>query len=547
MYRRGLGEIACFSLVAVLAGIAGAQTEAGSPAPETARTITESKAMAQMREAAKNRQRRIIYNNDGNEILIRRIESVEDFLGMRIEAAVGTQVDSISYCTGVATMYGHDTQIAERFDSPEDKVKDWADNMRLLRKEGTDQLGATIHRAHQAGMEVFWSHRVNDIHDTIDFAELFSQWKARHPECLMSTAEDAKTYPQSSPRYWWTALDFEKPDVREYLLRITEEVCQRYDVDGIEMDYFRYPMFFRPNLDSKPATQGQLDILTGFQRSIREMGVREGEKRGRPILVVARVPMSVTACRNVGIDIERWLQEGLLDIMPLGNGDAWPNIPARGLVKLGHDHGVPAYPCLKYSGYGKDDIESWRAAAANAWRAGADGIYFFNHFPGEPSPQFKELGDPASLAGLDKRFAATDVAPYEFLLLDPPQHNFGLAEVLPRSMGLPRNIPAGDEPTTVVLQIGDDIPAAAKQKTLAGAVLKIRISPPGSLDASACTLNGETLTSAKKDAEEGWLAFEPNPSRYRVGENEVSVRLAKSEAKTPARVLAVECHVTYCK
>ena len=145
----------------------------------------------------------------------------------------------------------------------------------------------------------------------------------------MGKPEDAKKYPQSSPKYWWTTLDFEKQEVRDYLLRITEEVCRLYDVDGIEIDYFRYPMFFRPNLDFEPATQKQLDILTEFQRSIMQMSVREGAKRGRPILVATRVPASVTACRNVGIDVERWLREGLLDIMPLGNGGAWPNVPVE--------------------------------------------------------------------------------------------------------------------------------------------------------------------------------------------------------------------------
>ena len=35
------------------------------------------------------------------------------------------------------------------------------------------------------------------------------------------------------PRYMWSTLDFEKPEVLDYLFRITEEVCQRYDVDGI--------------------------------------------------------------------------------------------------------------------------------------------------------------------------------------------------------------------------------------------------------------------------------------------------------------------------
>jgi len=527
-----------FVLIIVHAGAGQARGEQSN---------AEDQVMAQQREAAKNRKRRIIYNNDGNEILIRRVESVEDFLRMRIEAAVGTQVDSIFYCTGTTTLYGHDTLIADRFDSPVDKVKDWADNMRLLRKAGTDQLEATIRRGHEAGLEVFWSHRINDSHDAVDPVELLSQWKADHPECLMGKPEDAKKYPQSSPRYWWTTLDFEKQEVRDYLLRITEEVCRLYDVDGIEIDYFRYPMFFRPNLDFEPATQKQLDILTEFQRSIMQMSVREGAKRGRPILVAARVPASVTACRNVGIDVERWLREGLLDIMPLGNGGAWPNVPVEEITTLAHTYDVPVYPCLKHSGFGHSDIETWRAAAANARQAGADGIYFFNHFPSEPSPQFKELGDPVNLARLDKRFTATDVSPYEEILLGSAPRHIGLAEVLPPSMGLPARIFAGDEPYIVTLQIGDDLAEAARQGILAGAVLKIRLSPPQEVLAMKVKLNGKPVTPAEENVEEGWLTLHAEPGWYREGENEVSFLRGASnvDARAPFLVHEVQVDVTY--
>ena len=248
--------------------------------------------------------------------------------------------------------------------------------------------------------------------------------------------------------------------------------------------------------------------------------------------------MSVGACRNVGIDIERWLREDLLDIMSLGNGDAWPNLPVEELVKLAHRYKVLAYPCLKYSGYGHSDIESWRAAASNAWRAGADGMYFFNHFPSEPSPQFKELGDPVQLATRDKMFAAT--APHA-------QGHLRLAEVLPPSMALPAKLAAGEKPTVVTLQIGDDIPGAEEQKALASAVLNIRLSPPKSLDAVEVTLNGELLTPSQKDSEGGWLEFRPEPSWYRVGDNLVSMRLASGDGGSPVQTLAVECHVKYKK
>ena len=367
--------------------------------------------LVSMREKAKQRTRRIIWNNDGNEILIYWHDTVEQFLSKRIEAALatGSQVDSIFYCTGVTTKYSHDTNVAERMP---DYNRETAHNMQMLRNLGLDQLSATVERGHKAGVEVFWSHRMNDIHDAIDTKELFSQWKSNHPECVMGTIADKEKYPQTSPKFWWSTLDYEKPAVTAYVLDITEEVCQNYDVDGIELDYYRYPMLFRPNLEFEPATQAQVDIMTEFQRSIYRMAEREGEKRGRPILIAARVPGSVAACRYSGIGIEQWLKEGLVDIIIVGNGEAWPNTPVKALVELAHAHNVPAYPCLKFNGYPKPDRdapETWRAAASNALSTGADGVYLFNYgqIPNEPPPGFKELGDPVKLAKLDKDFYAT--------------------------------------------------------------------------------------------------------------------------------------------
>jgi hypothetical protein len=524
----------------------------------------DTKEMAQLREAAKNRKRRIIYNNDGDDIGFGEQSSPQDFLSKRIIPALNTQVDTIFYGTMVTTLYTHDTNVGERMDDLADAINTTNEhavsarhNMRMLREAGTDNLALVIRTGHEAGLEVFWTHRINDTHDSVlDYPHLLSQWKRNHPALLMGTPEDTRKYPQSSPKFWWSTLDFEKPQVREHLLQITEDVARRYDVDGIEIDYLRYPMFFRPNLDGNPATEEQLDILTEFQRAIRQITKREGADRGRPILIAARVPMAVAQCRNVGIDIGRWLREDLLDLMTLGNGAAWPNLPAGKLVKLGHKYNVRVYPCLKYSGFGpgdyrassSPDIDPWRGAASIAYRIGADGLYTFNVFPYTPQhPLFMQLGDPEKLATMNKLFAATDVMPYPHMLEDPTQRHCGLADVLPRSMVLPTSGAAGARPTAVTFQIGDDIPAVARQGSLSSAHLRVRLAPPGALNAVKIKLNGEPVTPTSKDAEEGWLTFSPELEMYRAGDNEVSFDVDEKsiDATTPVQVLSVQVAVKY--
>ena len=506
----------------------------------------ESVEMARMRQEAKGRRRRLIYNNDGNDMFTRKHETPESFLAQRIIPALGTQVDSIFYCTGATTLYDHDTNVGGRSDNLHEQMNFKAGesiyrhaNMHMLRKAGVDSLSLVTKRVHEAGLEVFWSHRINDIHDS--FTDwLLSNWKRDHPEYLMGTPDDMKRYKISHPRYMWSTLDFEKPEVRDYLYRITEEVCQRYDVDGIEIDYFRHPLFFRPNLEYKPATAAQVEIMTGFQRRIREMAYREGSRRGRPILVATHVPMSRETCLHVGIDLERWLRDDLLDILVIGSGYQPLSMPSRDLVDLGHAHGVPVYPNISNSGMEQwgGRIEAWRGAASNVWQAGGDGISLFNWFPGAPNdPLFMTLGDPKTLAGLDKVFG-----------IDNTKEFFGcLEQGVVQSQILPVTLDSAGKSREVNLPIGEDIAAAAEAGRLKEAVLRVQFTDRKPDDKVELRLNGEAIGLENEHPKDGWVAYRPELRLCRPGDNALSFRVIAGDPGRQEEIVvrSVELDVDY--
>jgi len=485
------------------------------PADATAPS-RESAEMARMRQEAKGRRRRLIYNNDGNDLRPGKLSTPAEFLQQRIEPALGTQVDSIFYCSHVTTMYAHDTDVAERFDDHADAIQaagkpvnpeigKFRDNMRMLRAAGKDCLEVVVERCHEAGVEVFWTHRMNDIHDSFETDWLFSDWKRDHPEYLMGTPDDMKRYKITHPRYMWSTLDFDNPEVLDYLYRIIEEVCRRYDVDGIELDYFRHPLFFRPNLEYKSATPAQVEIMTGFQRRIREMAYREGSRRGRPILGSGYQPLS----------------------MPSGD-----------LVELGHAHDVPVYPNISASGMQQwgGRIEAWRAAASNVWQARADGINLFNWFPGALNDSiFMTLGDPQTIAGLDKVFG-----------IDNVKEDFGcLEQGVVQSQILPVKLDSAGKPRQVNLPIGDDIAAAADD--LKGASLRVQFVSRAPDDKVELVLNGEKVAPEGEISEDGWVTYRPELGLYRLGDNMLSFRVTGG---APARekeisVQSVELHVDY--
>lgn len=363
-------------------------------------TVQTKSSVIASRHQVRLHQRRIIMNNDGNDL--RQFEAgeavtPESFLSKRTTALVGSQVDAIFYCTGVFNLYKHNTREAElhlRNDGEGDRVQ-------ALIDQGTDSLEIMTKFGHEQNIEVFWSMRMNDTHDSSN-PNLFCKWKEEHPEYLVGQKD--KKLPYGCNR--WSSVDYGVPAVREKVFRIFEEVCTHYDIDGIEMDFFRHPVLFKPQMTGNPVTQSHCDMLTDLIRRVRKMTDTLAAKRRRPILIAIRIPDSVGYCKALGIDLITWLGEDLVDII---NGGGYFKLePWENLVALGKKYNVPVYACLVArrlmdggQAEAKTAIKKWRGEALNAWKAGVNGIYTFNRF--DPTdPIFRELGDPTLLETLER-------------------------------------------------------------------------------------------------------------------------------------------------
>jgi len=359
-----------------------------------------------LRQQAINRPRRIIFNNDGNEpVYLCRSVSKAELLRPRTSDLAGTQVDSIFYCTWSSgfSLFTHNTRAGQVFNTREGRFTN--NLVQAYLDQGIDPLHVMVEFGHQHGMEVFWSMRVNDTHDgsRADYGPVMfraNRLKLEHPEYLIGSAT-------KRPRYGvWSAVDYGLPHVRDLAFSYCEEVCRNYDVDGIELDFFRHAFFFRCSGENKPCGEAELQAMTGLVRRIRTMTEELGRRRGRPILMAIRVPDSVDYCRFIGLDLERWLSEGLTDLLVV-TGYTQLN-PWEYSVRLGHKYGVKVYPSLDEprvrdaeAREARASLESYRGRTAQAWAAGMDGIYMFNFFDPK-SPLWRELGDPQGLRKLDR-------------------------------------------------------------------------------------------------------------------------------------------------
>ena len=405
--------------------------------------------MDQERKAARWRKRRIIYNNDGDDIvetdnhlgvisgLMQRTdgELIDDFLQARSKPLVETQVDSIWYATCVSGLtFTHQTRLGGFHNK--------GIPQQLIEQYGRDNLQIQLDFYREQQMEGFWSLRMNDTHDSWPGGSAFlvdglAPFKREHPECLMGEPPD----PENPEKVIWTAVDFSYPQVREHVFSLIQEVCQGYDVDGVELDFLRSPSYFVPTENGLAVEEEHLDAMTDLVRRVSAMAGEVSRQRGRPLLLAARTPFSVEDSRFVGLDIEQWLQEDLIDIwVPGGLQESIMTQSFKPIVELGHRYDVPVYPCISWAFWQQwaflDDgagsnrtrelwtkalrsegtanfvalnswegaMAAWRGGAVNLWNADADGIYVFNGFHGAPVGVYGEIGDLKSMANKDKIF-----------------------------------------------------------------------------------------------------------------------------------------------
>ena len=151
------------------------------------------------------RRRRIIYNDDCGERWSAGKDGREAFLAARFDWCRNSQVDSYFWCVG-----NGEEPCDGRPDPP----------------ELGDADAVMAEAAHEAGMEVFASLRMNDTHDAVA-PKLTYPLKVQRPDLLVG---EKKEYPIASiMALGWSSFDYAKEEVRRHRLEYTERICSRHD------------------------------------------------------------------------------------------------------------------------------------------------------------------------------------------------------------------------------------------------------------------------------------------------------------------------------
>lgn len=180
----------------------------------------------------------------------------------------------------------------------------WPQNAKLLHDRGLDPYRIWIDRAREKGISPWISVRMNDLHSVNEDGNfMHSSFWRNHPEF--------RRVPQSGGRNWGDrALNFRYKEVREYTLNFIKELFERYNFDGIELDWMRFGYHLTPGNEKNEAL-----YLTGFMRDVNDLRKIWSQKRGHEILLAARVPATPEAALGLGMDAVAWGKEGLIDLL----------------------------------------------------------------------------------------------------------------------------------------------------------------------------------------------------------------------------------------
>ncbi|MEZ5414371.1 MAG: family 10 glycosylhydrolase [Opitutaceae bacterium] len=179
------------------------------------------------------------------------------------------------------------------------------DAVKRLADQGIDFHREALTRCRQRGVGAWMTIRMNDVHGCMDEdSPLLSQF-------FMQQRAARKLRAMHRDRFWMDrALDWELPEVQEHYFKFVREVLQRYDLDGIELDWMRFVVHFRPGRELEGGK-----VITAWMQRVKAECAKAAERLGHPVKLGVRVPTRPETARRLGLDGVAWAKAGLIDLL----------------------------------------------------------------------------------------------------------------------------------------------------------------------------------------------------------------------------------------
>lgn len=244
--------------------------------------------------------------------------------------------------------------------------------MYKIHQLGIDYPAYVIERCRYRGMSPWISLRMNDCHDN-DELHRSSFW-GKNPQYARNGVNG----------YFASCLDYAHLEVRDYFMALIEETLNRYDIDGLELDFMREPYLFSKGKEREGAI-----ILNQWLIKIRNLMNKAAQERGHKIKLGIRVPSHPSTALSLGLDVPCWLKNNLIDVLVVTprwasieyNIPIWQWREMLGESKTALIGGIEALYKTHIGGMNiAVSPEQALGGATTILANGADGVYLFNYF-----------------------------------------------------------------------------------------------------------------------------------------------------------------------
>ena len=495
-----------------------------------------------------------------------------------IRPLVNTHVDALFYnlCSsdGYCCQLENGQILMDNFEKLGDAwVWRYRENTKRLIEAGANPPDMAVEFGRQLGIKVLPVVRMNDMHDMF-FKYEVSQFKLDNPQLLLGHGsyidweKGARGHPnlQSTDSFNWGMFDFAHDQVREHRLKIIEEFIIRWDNDGVSLDFDRDPWLFR-----QQGVQKNANLITDLIRRVRSVLDEQSSKRGKPQYLHVRLLPEIEVCWERGMDVARWVNEGLVDAVSPGCGYMTFSLDLEPWMKL-----VAGKDCWIYP-----SVNKWKVpAVARAWaklmyQRGAHGLYLFNwghllygfdkgNSPAserlgtvwydELHPSYYEalnqIGNPDAIQYLDSTYAMESIAHTL-----PEQGEAGKLARISRAqdaIALPIEMKVGRH--CMNLPFAEDVQGARRRTFNPTVILRMKLNNYTVPDDFDVCINGTKLDAASRRERavfimnnDTWIEYEVDPDVFVKGNNEleIDVHSLNPQMSTTPMLMNVELVVKY--
>lgn len=495
-------------------------------------------------EGALGNHKRIVCNDDG-WIMSQIITPVTAQVVKEriVDTYVGSGLDTLSWCVGDTVSQRYETtEILAQVDTdPQRLVGDPRGDQNLRRLIESDGGPVTLFTklCHEAGLRFLPSVRMNS-HYAVELTRGNpGEIKRDHPEYMIGKVGEEFI---EDTLEWGvrTGLDYARPEVRSHVAALLIDLFERFETDGVELDFMRHPAFFRVE-----GAYGSRHLITDMLRQVRTKMDEIAAAAGRDLEILVRVPPTPADATRIGLDVEAWIREGIVDTVAAGGGFIPLHAPIEEFAQIAQGTDCQILGSLESLRPATEEETNY-AIASRHYEGGASGLYLFNYWHKSREWKrrvFNRFADPNKLATATKQYEME----YMERLVPNDLHSYAFRYAVP-SVQLPVDLGVtltGRGPT-LSLTIGDDIEWVAAEGSLAWCTLTLGFTDCSAEDELEVWVNGKLLSTehatrrfgimsrqewtrfpdrlAEVEYDGGTIKYELDGPPFRRGRNQIEIR-----------------------